>query len=274
MSKVQSAVISSPVRSPPLVDGGTTSNLDRSRRVVAAAGSRAVGLVALGTLLYALINTAGYFTERAEWPMVVMFGILLFLTAPRVRTIATPLAAALLVLLFPATAGAQSQPAPPGLTHRHHLEVFPIVALFDIYSAQYGYRVTPRNELIVGFTYVNIQVSDRDDRVIGRFHAPTLPLGFRRYLWRNAHVEYQIWPAYNFYYDKVGERYHNGFDLYNEARAGYRIDFVLGGVPLFANAQYVYGFGLYPGNKPDNFTEAAEDQPVFHVPSLSIGLRF
>jgi hypothetical protein len=35
-----------------------------------------------------------------------------------------------------------------------------------------------------------------------------------------------------------------------------------------------YGFGLYPGNKPDNFREAAEDQPVFHVPSLSIGLRF
>jgi hypothetical protein len=274
MSKVQSAVVSSPVGCPSLGEGGTTSSPARSRRVVAAAAPRAIGLVALGTLPYALINSAGYFGEGAEWPMVAMFGILLVVTAARLRTLASPLAAALLVLLLPATAGAQSQPAPPGVTHRHHLEVFPIVALFDIYSAQYGYRVSPRNELIVGLTYVNIQVTDRDDRVIGRFHAPTLPLGFRRYLWRNAHVEYQIWPAYNFYYDKVGERYHNGFDLYNEARAGYRIDFSLGAVPLFANAQYVYGFGLYPGNKPDNFTEAAKDQPVFHVPSLSIGLRF
>jgi hypothetical protein len=206
--------------------------------------------------------------------MVAMFGIVLVVPAACLRAFAPSLAAASLVLLLPATAGAQPQPAPSDVTHRHHLEAFPIVALFGIYSAQYGYRVSPKNELIVGFTYVNIEVRDRDDQMIGRFHAPTLPLGVRRYLWRNAHVEYQLWPAYNFYYDTVGERYHNGFDLYNEARAGYRIDFSLGRVPLFANAQYVYGFGLYPGNKPDNFREAAEDQPVFHVPSLSIGLRF
>jgi len=62
--------------------------------------------------------------------------------------------------------------------------------------------------------------------------------------------------------------------LYNEFRAGYRFDFDLGRIPLFSSVQYVYGFGLYPGNKPQNFIQAVEDAPPFHVPSVSIGLRF
>jgi hypothetical protein len=122
--------------------------------------------------------------------------------------------------------------------------------------------------------YVNVEVSDQADAVIGQLNAPTVPIGLRRYVWRNAHLEYQLWPAYNFYYDRVGERYYNGFDLYNEIRGGYRLDFTLRGRPLFTNLQYVYGFGLYPGNKPDNFTLAVEDAPPFHVPSISIGLKF
>jgi hypothetical protein len=44
-----------------------------------------------------------------------------------------------------------------------------------------------------------------------------------------------------------------GVYLYNEFRAGYRFDFNLGRIPLFSSVQYVYGFGLYPGNKPRRF---------------------
>jgi hypothetical protein len=76
---------------------------------------------------------------------------------------------------------------------------------------------------------VNVEVRDRDDQVIGRMHAPTLPVGLRWYVWGKAHVEYQLWPAYNAYHDQVGERYHRGFDLYNELRVGYRVDFTLRG---------------------------------------------
>lgn len=181
---------------------------------------------------------------------------------------------ALLSVLAAPYQAAQAQSRNGVSEHRHHVETYPIMALVRVYSVQYAYRVTERNELIVGLAYVNVDVHDRDGTAIGQLNAPTLPVGFRRYLWRNAHIEYQLWPAYNNYLDRVSDRRYPGFDLYNEVRAGYRLDFVLGGAALFSNLQYVYGFGLYPGNKPDSFHRAVEDAPPFHVPSISIGLKF
>jgi hypothetical protein len=174
----------------------------------------------------------------------------------------------------PAYAQTQEREADEVPPRRHHVETFPIMAAVDVYSVQYTYAIHRRLEAIVGVAYVNVEVHDRSDVVIGRMHAPTLPVGLRWYVWRNAHVEYQLWPAYNAYRDGVEQRYYRGFDLYNEFRAGYRFDFSLGRVPLFSSLQYVYGFGLYPGNKPENFIQAVKDAPPFHVPSLSIGLRF
>ena len=159
-------------------------------------------------------------------------------------------------------------------SRRHHVELYPIMAIFDVYSVQYAYRIHPRLDAIAGVAYVNVKVHDRSDTAIGRMHAPTLPVGLRWYVWRNAHLEYQLWPAYNAYHDRVEDRYYKGFDLYNELRAGYRFDFDLDRIPLFSSVQYVYGFGLYPGNKPQRFIQAVEDAPPFHVPSISIGLRF
>ena len=147
------------------------------------------------------------------------------------------------------------------------------MALFEVYSLQYSYRITPRLSLVTGLAYVNVYVHDQQGNTIGKMNSPTLPVGMRVYIWRNFHIEYQLWPAYNFYYDRVGERYYNSFDLYNELRAGYRFDFTIANMPLFSNLQYVLGFGLYPGNKPENFTKAVENAPLFHVPSISIGIR-
>ncbi len=39
-----------------------------------------VTLLALGMLLYTVINSAGYFAEQGVWVMVSMFGVLLILT--------------------------------------------------------------------------------------------------------------------------------------------------------------------------------------------------
>ncbi len=41
---------------------------------------RPVTLLALGMLLYTVINSAGYFAEQGVWGMVGMFGVLLVLT--------------------------------------------------------------------------------------------------------------------------------------------------------------------------------------------------
>lgn len=39
-----------------------------------------VSAVALGSLLYSAVNSAGYFAETGEWPMLGFFGVLVVLT--------------------------------------------------------------------------------------------------------------------------------------------------------------------------------------------------
>ena len=36
--------------------------------------------LASGMLIYAVVNSAGYFVQLGQWPLVVMFGVLFFLT--------------------------------------------------------------------------------------------------------------------------------------------------------------------------------------------------
>jgi hypothetical protein len=158
--------------------------------------------------------------------------------------------------------------------YRHAIEIFPLVALAKIYSVQYTYSLTPRDQLIAGFAYLNIIIEDNDGNAIGQFHSPTIPIGYRRYLWRNLHAEYQLWPAYNRYFEKNEEKFYDGFDLYNEFRAGFSFHFKAGSLPLSITPQYVFGFGLWPGNKPESFTEANRENPVFHAPTLSVGIKF
>ena len=38
-----------------------------------------VYLVAVGMLLYTVVNSPGYFAQRREWPMVGMFGVIFIL---------------------------------------------------------------------------------------------------------------------------------------------------------------------------------------------------
>ncbi|MFO7584753.1 MAG: hypothetical protein R6W69_08490 [Anaerolineales bacterium] len=44
-------------------------------------------LLALGMLIYAMVNSAGYFAQQAEWGMVAMFGLLLMLAMLCVRAL-------------------------------------------------------------------------------------------------------------------------------------------------------------------------------------------
>lgn len=39
-----------------------------------------ISLLALGLVIYSVINSAGYFVNKNEWPMVVMFAIILILS--------------------------------------------------------------------------------------------------------------------------------------------------------------------------------------------------
>lgn len=84
--------------------------------------------------------------------------------------------------------------------------------------------------------------------------------------------EAQLWPAYDFYKDLKQEKFYNGFDLAGSVRFGYRVDFRLKKLPFYSNVQIEYLFGIYKGNKPDNFDEVDAGFPIF--PSLSLGHKW
>lgn len=157
--------------------------------------------------------------------------------------------------------------------YKNYIEVFPIVAAFKIYSIQYSYAITKRDNIIIGFTFLNNDFPNRINS-IGQFNAPTLPIGYRRHFWRNFHIEIQLWPSYDFYFDKLQSKYYNSFDLTGIIRSGYRFDFKLSRLPLFVNIQFEYLFGLYEGRKPDSFRKTASEQPPYIMPSLSLGFRY
>jgi hypothetical protein len=51
---------------------------------------KGVALVALGALLYTVVNSSGYFAEAGVWPMVGVFAVLAVVALTAVRALLTP----------------------------------------------------------------------------------------------------------------------------------------------------------------------------------------
>jgi hypothetical protein len=151
---------------------------------------------------------------------------------------------------------------------KNAIEFSPVSPFIRIYAVQYARRVGEKDELIAGAAFANVKYDH------GRSHAPTAIVGYRRYLWKKSHAEYQLWPSYNWYYETDEKRYYNGPELWNEFRLGYTFDFSFGRTPAFVNVQYLIGFGLYGGNKPQSFKDQAEREGIFAVPVFFLGWRF
>jgi len=153
--------------------------------------------------------------------------------------------------------------------YKHSIDFFPLAPLVNIYGIHYIYQFSPKDEFITGFSYMSIKKES------GTTHSPALILGYRRFLWKNFHVEYEIWPCYDDFYEKNEKKYYSGFDLWNEFRVGYRFDFKAKEIPLYANIQWPFGFGLYSSNKPQSFIDEVKADPYFyHMPMLFLGIRF
>jgi hypothetical protein len=152
---------------------------------------------------------------------------------------------------------------------RHAVEFSPVSPFIRIYAAQYAHRLGEKNELILGFAYNNVKYDH------GQSHAPSGIVGYRRYLWKKAHIEYQLWPSYNWYYETDEQKYYKGAELWNEFRPGYTFDFRVGATPMFVNVQYLIGFALYgEESKPQSFKDQAEEEGIFTAPMIFMGWRF
>ncbi len=150
------------------------------------------------------------------------------------------------------------------------LDFCPLSPLFRIYAVHYGHRFGSGSELILGPLYMNIHYED-----IGHTDAPGFIIGYRHYLWKKLHVDYQLMPAWDNFYEKNEDRRYRGFDLWNEFRLGYVWDFSINDIPLFVNVQWPFGFGLYAQNKPESFKEHEKENRFFYFPPMFfIGVRF
>jgi hypothetical protein len=150
------------------------------------------------------------------------------------------------------------------------IEFSPVSPFIRIYAAQWARRLDDRNELLLGFAYTNVKYDH------GQSHAPTGILGYRLYLWKKAHFEYQLWPSYNWYYETDEMKYYEGAELWNEFRPGYTFDFHLGSTPVFVNVQYLIGFGLYGDqSKPQSWKDQRDEEgELFMMPVAFMGWRF
>ncbi len=168
---------------------------------------------------------------------------------------------------------AQQQNTSTKQNYRHSLDSCPMSPLFKIYAIHYCYRITANSEIIAAPYYANIHYKN-----IGNTDAPGFIVGYRRYLWKTLHIDYQLIPQWDHFYEKnEDKRYPLGFDLWNEFRLGYVWDFKIGNLPMFINVQWPFGFALYSDDdaKPESFKKHAEDHPFFYFPPMFfVGVRF
>ena len=160
---------------------------------------------------------------------------------------------------------------------KHAFETSPVSPLLQmvdkgIWGIKYDYAFTEKDELKLGLAYMNIYFEE------GNTNSPALILGYRRYLKGNLYLEYEIWPGYDQFYEKHEDKYYYGFDLWNEFRVGYTLEYPIHNIPTFLNFAWPFGFGLYSTNKPDSFydrmNQSFSDKYFFHFPLIFIGVRF
>lgn len=155
----------------------------------------------------------------------------------------------------------------------HSIDLCPLSPVIGIYAIHYTYKFSLNNALILAPSYMHIKYKN-----IGHTNAPGIILGYRRYLWKNLHVDYQLMPMFDRYYAEDEQKtYPWSFDLWNEFRLGYEFDFNIKETTFFINLQWPLGFALYsdPKGKPDSFKEKARKSPLFYFPPLFfLGIRF
>ena len=167
--------------------------------------------------------------------------------------------------------------ANPEAKLRHAIETSPLSPLLQmadagIWGVKYEYAITDKDELKLGLAYMNIHFEE------GNTNSPALILGYRRFIASRFYVEYELWPGYDRFYEKNEDKIYAGFDLWNEFRVGYQWDFRIKALPVFINAAWPFGFGLYSSNKPDSFYDRMNQdfgsKYFFQFPLLFIGYRF
>lgn len=139
------------------------------------------------------------------------------------------------------------------------LDLAPMMVPIGFYGFRVSLPMTDRGRALVGYMYQNFEND------LGQPHAHTLLVGYQYFLWRGLQVEAELWPSYNRWHSAIDGQDYRGFDLWAEARIGYRFDFTTRGLDWLLLPQLLYGRGVWrsydaPGDFSDPFVF-----PVFWI---------
>ncbi len=142
----------------------------------------------------------------------------------------------------------------------------------------YGYRLTPKDNLIVEAitwtyyeplgTYLN-----SEEFYPGKVRAYGIGFGYQRFLWKNLFTTVEPTFFLQEFYDTDDTKIQKGFQLYLQFIIGYRFEFFKKRV--FVEPAYALKYWPVNTNFPASFTAIESGAPKYKVePALNFGFRF
>lgn len=146
------------------------------------------------------------------------------------------------------------------------------------YQLNYGYRLTPKDNLIceaITWTYYEPLGTYGSSETLypGKIRAYGVGLGYQRFYWKNSFTTVEATPFIQQFYDTDDNKIQKGFQLYLQFIVGYRFEFFK--KRLFAEPAYAIKYWPVNTNFPTSFEIIEKGAPKYKFePSLNIGVTF
>ena len=136
-----------------------------------------------------------------------------------------------------------------------------------IWAIRATYSFWSHGDFTFGYAYQNEKSGDK-----ARMHGQTLMFGCRQFIWRRLNAEIEFMPAYNPATSLIDGKTYTGFDMWGEARIGYRFDVIeRKSFDFFVMPQMCGGMGIFRTNPWPGLSENAHDP--FFFPLVMLGVR-
>ncbi len=197
----------------------------------------------------------------------------------------------LLIIVFGCTM-TYSQTTKQDSTYKKHFvstSLWSVANLFpdpaDFYELNYGYRITQKDAIIVNATtwkyWEPLGIPLMDDKKYahiedypGYVRAYGIGIVYQRFLWQQVYSSIHANTFLQNFYNEQNEKIQSGFQLYLQARIGYRLN--LFKKRFFLEPSLSFNYWPININFPDSFLEKEKNWPNYFLfePHLNFGISF
>lgn len=146
------------------------------------------------------------------------------------------------------------------------------------YQLNYGYRLTPKDNLIceaITWTYYEPLGTYGSSETLypGKIRAYGVGLGYQRFYWKNSFTTVEATPFIQQFYDTDDTKIQKGFQLYLQFILGYRFEFFKN--RMFVEPAFAIKYWPVNTNFPASFADIERGAPKYKCePSLNFGFKF